>query len=67
MWKRSKPDDYSSFRTFIFGITKQSMFPNGVFYEGISEEPMFFRGESGSNDSMVRAKNDFLTHPKTFC
>lgn len=55
MWKKSKPNDYTSFRTFIFGITKQSMFPHGVVYEGVSEEPMSFRGESGANDSMVCA------------
>jgi hypothetical protein len=30
------------------------MFPHGVVYEGVSEEPMSFRGESGANDSMVR-------------
>ena len=53
MWKKSKPNDYTSFRTFIFGITKQSMFPHGVVYEGVSEEAMSFRGESGANDSMV--------------
>lgn len=53
MWTRSKPERYTSFRTFIFGITNQSMFPNGVVYEGYSEEPLFFRGESGANDSMV--------------
>ena len=53
MWKKSKPNDYNSFRTFIFGITKQSMFPHGIVYEGVSEEPRSFRGESGANDSMV--------------
>jgi indoleamine 2,3-dioxygenase len=53
MWTKSKPGSYTSFRTFIFGITSQSMFPNGVVYEGISEKPMCFRGESGANDSMV--------------
>lgn len=53
MWKKSKPSGYTSFRTFIFGITSQSMFPNGVIYEGVSEEPLSFRGESGANDSMV--------------
>ena len=53
MWRKSKPNDYNSFRTFIFGITKQSMFPQGVVYEGVSEEPMSFRGESGANDSMA--------------
>ena len=56
MWKKSKPNDYNSFRTFIFGITKQSMFPHGVVYEGVSEEPMSFRGESGANDSMVSGR-----------
>ena len=54
MWAKSKPGDYTSFRTFIFGITSQSMFPHGVIYEGVSEEPLSFRGESGANDSMVR-------------
>lgn len=53
MWTRSKPSGYTSFRTFIFGITSQSMFPDGVIYEGVSKEPMSFRGESGANDSMV--------------
>ena len=53
MWKKSKPGDYTSFRTFIFGITSQTMFPYGVVYEGVSEEPLSFRGESGANDSMV--------------
>ena len=54
MWDKSKPKGYTTFRTFIFGITSQSMFPNGVIYEGVSDEPMSFRGESGANDSMVR-------------
>lgn len=30
MWTKSKPQSYTSFRTFIFGITSQTMFPNGV-------------------------------------
>jgi indoleamine 2,3-dioxygenase len=55
MWKNSKPADYLSFRVFIFGITSQSMFPNGVVYEGVNDDiPMHFRGESGANDSIVR-------------
>ncbi|KAF2840071.1 indoleamine 2,3-dioxygenase gamma type [Patellaria atrata CBS 101060] len=60
MWSKSKPNDYTSFRTFIFGITKQSMFPSGVVYEGVSEEPMSFRGESGANDSMVPLCDNLL-------
>lgn len=53
MWGKSRPNDYTSFRTFIFGITSQSMFPDGVIYEGVSDKPLSFRGESGANDSMV--------------
>lgn len=54
MWTHSLPKDYNSYRTFIFGITNQSMFPNGVIYEGINNNsPLFFRGESGANDSII--------------
>lgn len=54
MWAKSKPIEYLSFRVFIFGITSQSMFPNGVVYEGCDDnKPQFYRGESGANDSMV--------------
>jgi indoleamine 2,3-dioxygenase len=60
MWVKSKPGDYTSFRTFIFGITSQSMFPHGVIYEGVSEEPVSFRGESGANDSMIPLCDNFL-------
>lgn len=60
MWGKSKPGDYISFRTFIFGITSQSMFPHGVIYEGVSEEPMSFRGESGANDSMIPLCDNLL-------
>ncbi|KAF2014756.1 IDO-domain-containing protein [Aaosphaeria arxii CBS 175.79] len=60
MWNRSKPQSYTTFRTFIFGITSQSMFPNGVIYEGVSEEPMSFRGESGANDSMIPLCDNLL-------
>ncbi|KAJ9664975.1 hypothetical protein H2201_004839 [Coniosporium apollinis] len=67
MWRHSKPAQYTSFRTFIFGITKQTMFPNGVVYEGVSEEPMSFRGESGANDSMIPLCDNLLqiTMPET--
>ncbi|KAK7519143.1 indoleamine 2,3-dioxygenase gamma type [Phyllosticta citriasiana] len=60
MWKKSKPSGYVTFRTFIFGITSQSMFPNGVIYEGVSDEPMAFRGESGANDSMIPLCDNLL-------
>lgn len=64
MWKKSKPMEYTSFRTFIFGITSQSMFPNGVVYEGMNDgKPLSFRGESGANDSMVPLMDNLLQVP----
>lgn len=67
MWNKSKPRDYSSFRTFIFGITKQSMFPRGVVYEGVTTASpntrLAFRGESGANDSIIPLLDIFLGIP----
>ncbi|KAI1109275.1 indoleamine 2,3-dioxygenase-like protein [Nemania sp. NC0429] len=61
MWGKSKPRSYTSFRTFIFGITSQSMFPDGVVYEGVNgDKPMSFRGESGANDSMIPLMDNLL-------
>ena len=60
MWAKSSPGSYTQFRTFIFGIQSQSMFPNGVIYEGVSEEPLSFRGESGANDSMIPLCDNLL-------
>lgn len=69
MWMKSKPRAYTNFRTFIFGITSQSMFPpEGVVYEGVNgDKPMSFRGESGANDSMVPLMDNLLqiTMPNT--
>lgn len=54
MWANSAPKDYPTYRTFIFGITSQHMFPNGVIYEGcFDDKTVDFRGESGANDSII--------------
>ncbi|KAF6817044.1 indoleamine -dioxygenase [Colletotrichum musicola] len=64
MWDKSRPRSYTSFRTFIFGITNQSMFPDGVVYEGVNDDkPMSFRGESGANDSIVPLMDNLLQVP----
>ncbi|KAF8626790.1 hypothetical protein AX17_006449 [Amanita inopinata Kibby_2008] len=60
MWNKSKPLSYTQFRTFIFGITSQTMFPHGVTYTGVSDTPLSFRGESGANDSMIPLLDNFL-------
>ncbi len=64
MWSHSLPCEYLSYRTFIFGITNQSMFPNGVVYDGQNKnQPMFFRGESGANDSIIPLLDALLEIP----
>lgn len=64
MWSHSLPKDYISYRTFIFGITNQSMFPNGVIYDGVNNnKPMYFRGESGANDSIIPLLDHLLEVP----
>jgi indoleamine 2,3-dioxygenase len=64
MWSNSLPKDYNAYRTFIFGITNQSMFPNGVVYQGHNDNrPVFFRGESGANDSMIPLLDHLLEIP----
>ncbi|KAH8919780.1 hypothetical protein BT69DRAFT_466636 [Atractiella rhizophila] len=72
MWKRSLGAEYGELRSFIFGTApgkgQNPHFPNGVVYEGVSDEPMFFRGESGANDSMIPLADNLLEitahHPK---
>ncbi|ORY88758.1 hypothetical protein BCR35DRAFT_301080 [Leucosporidium creatinivorum] len=56
MWSWSRPVDYLKFRSFIFGTGPEKaneMFPHGVVYEGVDEEPKTFRGESGANDTLI--------------
>ena len=36
------------------------MFPNGIIYEGVSEAPLFLRGESGINDSIICTLDNLL-------
>jgi indoleamine 2,3-dioxygenase len=66
MWTHSLPKDYISYRTFIFGITSQSMFPHGVIYKGTrygDAKPLYFRGESGANDSIIPLLDHLLEIP----
>ncbi|KAK4048587.1 hypothetical protein OIO90_005757 [Microbotryomycetes sp. JL221] len=63
MWSWSRPIDYLSFRTFIMGTGPEKgnrMFPDGVIYEGVSDEPTFFRGESGANDNIIPLADNVL-------
>ncbi|SPO28725.1 related to BNA2 - putative tryptophan 2,3-dioxygenase or indoleamine 2,3-dioxygenase [Ustilago trichophora] len=63
MWGRSLPADYLKYRSFIFGTGPKkmnAMFPEGVVYEGVSDQPQFYRGESGANDSIVPTGDNLL-------
>lgn len=62
MWKKSIPTDYDNFRTFIMGIKSQPMFPKGVKYMTSDTEGEYrsYRGESGANDSIIPALDNFL-------
>ena len=78
MWSNSLPHEYLPFRTFIFGITSQSMFPNGVRYQippslastlspstppATWTKPLNFRGESGANDAIIPLLDSLLSIP----
>lgn len=63
MWRVSKPGEYHNFRSFIYGLAPKNnnpMFPKGVVYEGVSDEPQFHRGESGANDSLIPMLDNLL-------
>ena len=54
IWTVSNPKDYLDFRTFIMGIQgNDDIFPNGVTYRGVSDEPQRYRGETGAQDSII--------------
>jgi len=54
MWHESNPRGYLNFRTFIMGIQgNEDIFPNYVLYKGVSEVPLFYRGETGAQDSII--------------
>ena len=36
------------------------MFPKGVIYQGVDDQPKFFRGESGANDSIIPTLDNLL-------
>jgi indoleamine 2,3-dioxygenase len=54
MWNASNPNSYNNFRIFIMGILgNESLFGDGVIYEGVSDKPQKYRGQSGSQDSII--------------
>ncbi|KAL4512274.1 hypothetical protein ABPG72_005276 [Tetrahymena utriculariae] len=60
MWEYSSPKAFNNIRSFMMGIKNQPMFPKGVVYEGVSEEPTFYRGVSAANDSIIPTIDNLL-------
>lgn len=54
MWEASRWKNYNDFRVFIMGIKgNEDIFPNGLIYEGVWDEPQFFRGQTGAQDNII--------------
>ena len=54
---------YNRVRPYIFGWKNNPATPNGVVYEGVEEfsnEPKFFRGETGAQSSIIPAVDALL-------
>ena len=68
MWQESAATRYLDYRTFIMGITgNKEIFPNGVVYKGyFNDEPQYYRGETGAQDSIIPAMDCSLglTYPR---
>ena len=60
MWQASRWKHYNDFRVFIMGIKgNDEIFGNGVIYEGISEEPVKYRGQTGAQDNIIPTADIF--------
>ncbi len=54
MWEASRWKHYNDFRVFIMGVKgNDDIFPNGLLYEGVWEEPKAFRGQTGAQDNII--------------
>lgn len=53
MFTRNKTSEFNYFRVFFVGSKGHFLFPDGVIYEGVSEEPMRFIGSSAGIDMFL--------------
>lgn len=54
MWESSRWKHYNDFRVFIMGIKgNDDIFPNGLLYEGVWDEPKACRGQTGAQDNII--------------
>ena len=60
MWQASRWKHYNDFRVFIMGIKgNDEIFGDGVIYEGVSEEPVQYRGQTGAQDNIIPTADIF--------
>ena len=60
MWVASRWKNYNDFRIFIMGIKgNEEIFGEGLIYEGVSEKPMQYRGQTGAQDNIIPMQDIF--------
>lgn len=60
MWQASRWKHYNDFRVFIMGIKgNEEIFGEGVVYEGVSEKPVQYRGQTGAQDNIIPTADIF--------
>ena len=60
MWQASRWKHYNDFRVFIMGIKgNNEIFGDGVIYEGISDKPVKYRGQTGAQDNIIPTADIF--------
>jgi indoleamine 2,3-dioxygenase len=54
MWQASRHDHYNDFRVFIMGVKgNNDIFGDGILYEGVFDEPVAYRGQTGAQDDII--------------
>jgi len=60
MWQASRWKHYNDFRVFIMGIKgNDEIFGDGVIYEGVSDKPAQYRGQTGAQDNIIPTADIF--------
>ena len=60
MWQASRWKHYNDFRVFIMGIKgNDEIFGDGVIYEGVSNKPVQYRGQTGAQDNIIPTADIF--------
>ena len=60
MWQASRWKHYNDFRIFIMGIQgNDEIFGDGIIYEGVSDEPVQYRGQTGAQDNIIPTADIF--------